>query len=178
MIFFTFSGKSLKGTSMLKPYFLDTASTCLVIIFPISIIDQPETLIAPWRSESVSSLTTRVGSTSCFMPSPKHSGQAPNGELKENILGVSSGIVISQSGQAYLVEYKVSTPSISISTMPSPTFIACSTESVSLRSISSFTTKRSTMIEMLCLICLSSLMSSSRSLTSPSIFARTKPCFL
>ena len=46
--------------------------------------------MAPPLSDSAPSGTTSSGSTSFRVPSPVHSGQAPNGELKENDRGSNS----------------------------------------------------------------------------------------
>ena len=46
--------------------------------------------IAPSLMDRLSSGTTNSASTSNFVPIPEHSGQAPNGELKENERGSNS----------------------------------------------------------------------------------------
>ena len=52
--------------------------------------------IAPSASDSEGSGTIRSGSISICDPSPVQRGQAPCGELKENIRGSSSGIEVPQ----------------------------------------------------------------------------------
>jgi len=52
--------------------------------------------IAPWLSDSDGSGTTSSGSISIWQPSPVQRGQAPCGELKENMRGSSSGIDVPQ----------------------------------------------------------------------------------
>ena len=61
---------------------------------------QPDTDIAPSLNEMLSSGTTSCSSIVSMVPRPVHSGQAPKGLLKENILGVSSSMLTPQSGQA------------------------------------------------------------------------------
>ena len=58
------------------------------------------TLIAPAFSERLPSGTMSAGSTFIRVPSPEQAGQAPNGLLKENSRGVSSSMLMPQSGQA------------------------------------------------------------------------------
>ena len=61
--------------------------------------------MAPSARLFSSSGTTSSGSTSIRVPSPEHSGQAPQGPLKENCRGSSSSIAMSWSfGQAIFSE--------------------------------------------------------------------------
>ena len=60
--------------------------------------------IAPSIIDFFSFGITKLGSTLSFIPIPSHSSQAPNGLLKENILGSISSIVKPLSGQANFVE--------------------------------------------------------------------------
>ena len=63
--------------------------------------EAPGIYIPPSKIEMSSSKISLFSSTSNFFPIPLHSGQAPKGALKENNLGISSGILISSwSGQA------------------------------------------------------------------------------
>ncbi len=55
--------------------------------------------MAPSSSDFWSSGTTSSGSTSIRLPRPEQSGQAPNGELKENERGSSSSNDTSSYGQ-------------------------------------------------------------------------------
>ena len=159
--------------------------------------------IAPWRIERSGLARTRSGSGSRRVPSPVQVGQAPCGELKENVRGSTSPIEKSPWGQANLCENKVSDfglvgassarhfPSASAllgllasagatSTRPSPRRRAVSTESVRRgRSSSAWaragTTNRSTTTSTVCFFILSSWMSSERSRTVPSTRTRAKP---
>ena len=45
----------------------------------------------PWAIDFVSSGINKDRSTFCVIPSPLHSGQAPNGALNENNFGSSFG---------------------------------------------------------------------------------------
>ena len=74
-------------------------------------------LIAPSAIESRPFGITSSGSTSSRLPRPVHTGQAPWGELKLNVLGSRSGIDISGwSIHAYYRLYNVSV-SLSASTI-------------------------------------------------------------
>ena len=88
-------------------------------------------------------------------PKPKHLGQAPNGELKEKKRGVSSSMAMSQSGQAYFVEYRVTSSPFTHSTNPSESLSAASKLSVRRRVMPCFITSLSTTTEMVCFIFLS-----------------------
>ena len=120
----------------------------------------------------------RSSSNSILYPSPKHSGHAPNGLLKEKLRGSISSILIPQSGQEKLWLKFIGSPSI-ISTIINPS-ARCSTfsiESVRRFSIPGFTTSRSTMISILCLMFLSNAISSDNSYRLPSTRTRTYPLF-
>ncbi len=115
-------------------------------------------------------------------PRPWQRGHAPCGELKENTRGASSASDTPCSGHAKRSEKTSGGCSASpsrgttwISTRPSATVRAVSTESVSRRRRSSFITRRSTTTAMSCLNFLSSTMGSSSSRISPSMRARVKP---
>ena len=113
-------------------------------------------------------------SNSILKPSPKHSGQAPNGLLKEKLRGSTSSTLMPQSGQANPSDIIKFSPSItSISTRPDVRCRTFSMESVRRFSIPSFTTRRSTTISMLCLIFFSRTISSDRSYKLPSTITRT-----
>ena len=62
----------------------------------------PITVIAPSLMLSLLSGIIRSSSNSILYPSPKHSGHAPNGLLKEKLRGSISSILIPQSGQEKL----------------------------------------------------------------------------
>jgi len=86
----------------------------------------------PPSSSDLSGTTKRDGSNSSRVPSPLQSGHMPRGELKENIVGLSSGKLMSQCGQAFCSESSQSSPSPrSMRTRPSPWCRAVSIESVS-----------------------------------------------
>ena len=140
---------------------------------------QPITAMAPWLMLSRLFGMMRSISNSILYPSPKHSGQAPKGLLKEKLLGSISSMLIPQSGQAKLWLKVTGSPSMT-STISSPSVSAStfSMESVRRRSIPSFTTRRSTTISILCLIFLSSLISSDSSYRLPSTLTRTYPLLL
>ena len=149
--------------------------------------------IAPFASERSGFARMRSGSGSRRVPSPVHDGQAPCGELKENVRGSISPMEKSPSGHARRSE---NTRSVewgsfgagkagpertgsagAMTTKPSPSRSAVSTESERrLRSSSAstpfFTTKRSTTTSTVCLRILSSAMSSPSSRTTPSTRTR------
>ncbi len=121
---------------------------------------------------------TNSGSIFLIYPMPLHSVQAPNGLLKENILGAISSIPIPCSGHANFVENSISSlPITSTITKDSLSFNTVSIESANLDCIPSFTTILSTTTSMLCFFVLASSISSYRSLTSPSIRTLTNPSF-
>ena len=127
----------------------------------------------------------RSGSNSILTPSPLHSPQAPNGELKENIRGSKSPRLISQRGHAFRCENRLSLPSIEAITSPFPTFNADSTDSFNLLFSSTETFNLSITTSIVCFFCLSSLgypdfsaSSFSILLISPSNLILEKPsCF-
>ena len=99
-------------------------------------------------------------STSSFVPIPVHSGQAPNGELKENERGSNSSKDSSHSWQAIcsLNDFSLSGEPFLASTKsrmtkPLASFSAVSIESVILDLLSDFTLKRSTTTSMVCFSC-------------------------
>ena len=104
-------------------------------------------------------------------------GQAPWGELNENIRGSSSGIEVPQFRHANCSE-KVTVSPVStswMSTRPSARATAVSTESARRLRRSGRITRRSITTEMSCLNFLSSAMSSSSRRSSPSTCTRVKP---
>jgi len=121
--------------------------------------------------------TTASISKTDFSPRPSHSGHAPKGLLNEKLRGSISSMLMLHSGQANFSENRRVSPFISISARPSESFSAVSTESASLRFSPSLSLSLSmeTLIE--CFIFLSSSISSSRRLCSPSTITRTKPSF-
>ncbi len=115
-------------------------------------------------------------SISSNTPKPVQVSQAPNGLLKENILGDSSSIDTLCSGQAYFCENSITSPPItSTITKPSVEFIAVSKLSAKRDSMPSLMTSLSTTISMLCFLFLSSFISSERSYIEPSQRTRTYP---
>ena len=135
---------------------------------------QPRTVIAPSLILSDGSGIISSSENSILYPSPKHSGHAPNGLLNEKLLGSISSILIPQSGQEKLwLKFIDSPPITSTISNPSARCSTFSTESVSLFSIPGLTTSRSTMISILCLIFLSSVISSDSSYRFPSTRTRT-----
>ena len=134
------------------------------------------TTMAPSRILRDLSGIIRSISNSILYPSPRQSGQAPKGLLKEKLLGSISSTLIPQSGQEKLWLKLWIFPSI-VSTIRSPSARSStvSMESESLFSIPGFTIRRSTTISILCLIFLSRLISSESSYRFPSICTRTYP---
>ena len=136
--------------------------------------------MAPSPRVAPGSGTTSSGSTSIRVPSPWHSGQAPNGELNENDRGSSSSVSIGCSlGQAIFSENRSSRPGSlagrstkSKTTSPPARPSAVSTESVSRRLADALTASRSTTTSIVCFFCLSSLGGSSREWVSPLTRAR------
>ena len=60
--------------------------------------------MAPFFSASAGSGTMSSGSIACLVPRPSHSGQAPNGLLKEKSRGSISAMVKPETGQANFSE--------------------------------------------------------------------------
>ncbi len=135
---------------------------------------------APSPSDFSSSGTISSGSTSSRVPSPVHSGQAPNGELNENDRGSSSSIDSGCSlGQASFSENRRSRSlafagrsTMSSRSRPPARPRAVSTESVSRRLADGLTLSRSTTTSIECLYFLSSLGGSASDTVSPSTRAR------
>ena len=172
-----FSGYSSKGVAKLKSYSLARASRIALEKLPSFVQDcHPVTTMAPSRILRDLSGIIRSISNSILYPSPRQSGQAPKGLLKEKLLGSISSTLIPQSGQEKLWLKLWIFPSI-VSTIRSPSARSrtVSTESESLFSIPGFTIRRSTTISILCLIFLSRLISSESSYRFPSICTRTYP---
>ena len=105
---------------------------------------------------------------------PLHSGQAPRGELKENILGSISGSDKLQFGHENFSENKCSSFCICISTSPSDKLVLCSTlfdnlvrrfaiKTWSLRSLF-FSESVSMIVSIVCLLVLIRSISSVRSI--------------
>ena len=93
-------GNFFIGFDISTPYFLAILSKyILAIVSPFFMLLAPKAFTP---SYSVLFLSGKIKSSSIFIkyPIPKQSGQAPNGLLNENILGVNSSILILQSGQA------------------------------------------------------------------------------
>ena len=94
--------------------------------------------------------STRSALTSRRVPTPWQSGQAPNGELKENWRGSSSGSDSPQTGQANRSENTTDSRSAGLrpwrttSTIPSVVLSAVSIESASRDRSPARTTSRST----------------------------------
>jgi hypothetical protein len=104
--------------------------------FTVFLRTLPYQRIAPSIIERVGSVH-QTGSTYCFVPNPLHSGHIPNGELKMNSCGVSSGKLMPQWAQAWCSLNTISSegsPSpwiISTVSNPSLARSAVSTESIS-----------------------------------------------
>ena len=133
--------------------------------------------IAPPDIESFLFGITRLGSKSIFMPNPWQSGHAPKGLLNENMRGVNSIRFISHLGHAKFLLKIISSPLYSIRTRPFDSLRAVSIESAILDFDSGFIVSRSTIISILCLICLSSSISSSVPCILPSILTFVYPFF-
>ena len=138
--------------------------------------------IAPSLSESESSGTTNSSSTSSLVPIPVQSGQAPNGELKENERGSISSKDNPQSWQAMCSENTFSfrgsvafRSTKSNTTNPFANFRAVSIESVIRDLDSFFTASRSTTTSIECFSCFFSFGTSLSAYTTPSTLAREKP---
>ena len=84
----------------LKPYFLAKASKYIREMESPFTFCQPETAMAPSRMERLGLGMTSWGSAFIWLPRPVQVGQAPKGELKENIRGASSSMEMPQSSQA------------------------------------------------------------------------------
>ena len=96
------------------------ASRIALVKLPLSVQDcQPITAIAPCEMLKDLSGIIRSMSNSILYPRPKQSGHAPNGLLKEKLLGSISSILIWQSGHAKLWLNVRILPSI-VSTIRSP----------------------------------------------------------
>ena len=93
-------GRSRKGVVSLKPYFFPMASKYIRAMESVFTFCQPETAMAPSRMDSRGLGMMRAGSAFIWLPRPVQVGQAPKGELKENIRGASSSMDTPQSSQA------------------------------------------------------------------------------
>ncbi len=155
------------------------ASSVAYVKLDLSLHDcHPGTTIAPSIMDIVLSGIIRSSSNFILYPRPAHSGQAPKGLLNEKLLGSISSMLMLQSGHEKLCENVSIFPSVtSTYTSPSVRPITVSRESVSLFSIPSRTTSLSTTISMLCLMFLSSLISSDSSYILPSTRTLTYPLF-
>ena len=158
-------GYSQKGVSREKLYSLASASRIALEKLPCVVQDcQPRTVIAPSLMLSFLSGIIRSISNSILYPRPRHLGQAPNGLLKEKLLGSISSILIPQSGQEKLwLKFRSFPSMVSTTRRPSASSSTVSIESERRFSIPGFTIRRSTTISMLCLIFLSRLISSESS---------------
>ena len=111
-------------------------------------------------------------------PIPSQCVQAPNGELKENILGVSSAIDIPQWGQekCSLNKWSLSGSSFMIMS-PEPIFNANSTDSVNRSSHPFSITSRSITTSIVCFLFLPNSVMLLNEKISPSTLARKNPSF-
>lgn len=92
----------------------------------------PKTAIAPWLIDRDGSGIINSSENSILYPSPKHSGHAPNGLLKEKLRGSISSILISQTGHEKLwLKFRDSPSITSTTSRPSASSSTFSTESVS-----------------------------------------------
>ena len=113
-----------------------------------------------------------------FTPRPLQSGQAPYGALKLKILGSNSGRENSQYGQANASDNTSSflfSPNISTTTLPSDSLVAPSIASNSLDLEPSLMINLSITTSILCFLFLSSMISSDKSIISPSTRTLTYP---
>ena len=142
-------------------------------------IAQPLPFIAPCRTLLLISGIILFSSILRNTPKPVHLGQAPNGLLKENILGDKSSILTPWSGHEYFCENITSSPPTIFTRMiPFESLEAVSILSESLEVISGFTTSRSTITSILCFLFFSSGIFSDKSYTIPSALTLAKPDFL
>ena len=171
----TFFEYCSKGVSRSNLYSLQRASRIALVKLDLSVQDcQPMTVIAPSLILSDGLGMIKSSANSILYPRPKQTGHAPKGLLKEKLLGSISSMLIPQSGQAKLwLKFIASPPMISTVSRPSARLSTLSTESVRRFSIPGFTTRRSTIISMLCLIFLSRVISSDNSYRFPSMRTRT-----
>src|SRR5712691_1196764 len=97
MPFFTAAGRSFHGVLRSNLYPRASVGSTTLRRYPLG---SPQGSITPSRIDKLGSPSTRSAFTSRRVPSPEHSGQAPNGELKENCRGSSSGSESPHFGQA------------------------------------------------------------------------------
>ena len=114
-------------------------------------------------------------STSCLIPNPLQLGQHPKGELNENNLGSSLGIVKPHSLQALCSLKSLSSLPITTKTKPFAQLLASSTASKTRLLISSLMTILSITISILCLLVFSRSLTSSINNVSLSIRTLAKP---
>ena len=138
-------GMSLNGVLRAMPLLARIASICQNIIW---FLNFPKGTIAPSAMLSVLSGITFSMSISLTHPSPLQCGQAPSGELNENMFGAGSLYAIPVTGSMSFFEKLRDSP-LSLSSMtiaPSPCLMAVSmlfrnrSPSPSLTSILSITT--------------------------------------
>ena len=117
------------------------------------------------------------------VPRPEQVAHAPNGELKEKCRGSSSANEMPHAGQPYFSEKSCVSraaeslrPCRTISTRPSASRSAVSTESASRPRSASRTASRSTTTDTSWFTRRLSTGGSARSTAAPSTTARTKPC--
>ena len=125
---------------------------------------QPGTAIAPSDIDIDGSGIISFSENSILYPSPRQVGHAPNGLLKEKLLGSISSMLISQSGhEKFWLYLKIFPSMVSTIMIPSVSSRTRSTESVSLFSMPGFTTILSTTISISCFLFLSRVISSESS---------------
>ncbi len=128
-----FFDRSCTGVSSEKPTFRASAMR-IAIRYAAVLFSRCHGSTAPSRTERSGFARMSSGSGSSRVPMPVHAGQAPCGELNENVRGSISPIEKSPSGQASRSEKRRSGtfPSASATrARPSPRRRAVSTESVS-----------------------------------------------
>ena len=96
MMFIVSWGMSFIGSKRENPYLRATASRTVNTALSRFL---PRGAMPPSAMDSEGSGTILAISTSRTVPRPLHTGQAPAGELKENVWGAGSGKDIPLSGQ-------------------------------------------------------------------------------
>src|SRR5713101_7004538 len=139
------AGMSFHGASRSNLNALPSVGSTTLRRYPAG---SPHGRITPSRIERLGSPITSSALTSRLVPSPEQSGQAPNGELKENWRGSSSVSESPHLGQAQRSEkstgFGLPFPWRTTSTTPSAALRAVSIESASRERSAARTASRST----------------------------------
>ena len=127
---------------------------------------------------------TRCSSIPITLPKPSHSGQAPRGELNENIWSFGSSNLIPSASNLVLKENSCVLPSAEQKRrrqFPSPSYMAVSAESVRrlILSLLSSAVMRSTSRQMFCFLSSAAVCCRKSSIRTISRFTsiRVNPCF-